>query len=159
MDGEELYRRYRDKVLAYIRARVDNEQDAEDLCSAVFMKAWTKLPDYDGQRAAVSTWLFTIAHNTVVDFLRSRRPSAELTDTIPAPERDPELEALAEALEAIPLRERDVIVLHYYQGLTLKEIAVHMRLAYSTVKLCHSRALEMLGQMLRPESAASAAGR
>ena len=63
------------------------------------------------------------------------------------------LEALAEALEALPERERDVIVLHYYHGLTLKEVAIHMRLAYSTVKLCHNRTLERLQQMLAPEEA------
>lgn len=156
IDGEELYRQYSGKVLAYIRARVDNEQDAEDLCSTVFMKAWANLPDYDGERASVSTWLFSIAHNAVVDHLRSRRPSAELTETIPAPERDPELEALAQAMESLPVRERDVIVLHYYQGLTLKEIAVHMRLAYSTVKLCHSRALAVLAELLGPGEEPSA---
>ena len=148
MDGEELYLRYRDKVLAYIRARVKNEQDAEDLCSTVFMKAWANLPDYDGQRSSVSTWLFSIAHNAIIDFYRGQRPEAELDETVPAPERDPELEALAEALEALPERERDVIVLYYYHGLTLKEIAVHMRLAYSTVKLCHSRTLEALRRMM-----------
>lgn len=156
IDGEELYRQYSGKVLAYIRARVDNEQDAEDLCSTVFMKAWANLPDYDGERASVSTWLFSIAHNAVVDHLRARRPSAELTETIPAPERDPELEALAQALESLPDRERDVIVLHYYQGLTLKEIAVHMRLAYSTVKLCHSRTLAVLAELLGPGEEPSA---
>ena len=68
-------------------------------------------------------------------------------------EQDMELEALAEALEALPERERDVIVLHYYHGLTLKEVAIHMRLAYSTVKLCHNRTLERLQQMLAPEEA------
>ena len=152
MDGEELYRGYRDKVLAYIRARVDNEQDAEDLCSTVFMKAWANLPDYDGQRSSVSTWLFSIARNAIIDFRRARRPAAVLDETVPAPEEDPELEALAEALEALPERERDVIVLHYYHGLTLKEVAVHMRLAYSTVKLCHGKTLERLQQMLGPET-------
>ena len=153
MDGEELYLRYRDKILSYIRARVENEQDAEDLCSTVFMKAWANLPDYDGQRSSVSTWLFSIARNVVIDFYRARRPTAELDETVPAPERDVELEALAEALEALSERERDVIVLHYYHGLTLKEVAVHMRLAYSTVKLCHNRTLERLQQMLAPEEA------
>lgn len=152
MDGEELYRQYRGKVLAYIRARVANEQDAEDLCSTVFMKAWAKLPDFDGQRSSVSTWLFSIAHNAVIDHYRARRPTAELDESLPTPEPDMELEALAQALEALPERERDVIVLHYYHGLTLKEVAAHMRLAYSTVKLCHSRTLERLGQMLAPEA-------
>ncbi len=151
MDGKELYLRYRDKLLFYIRARVENEQDAEDLCSTVFMKAWAHLPDYDGQRSSVSTWLFSIAHNVVIDFYRARRPTAELDEAVPAPERDMELEALAEALEALSERERDVIVLHYYHGLTLKEVAVHMCLAYSTVKLCHNRALKLLQQMLAPE--------
>ena len=111
MDGKELYLRYRDKVLFYIRARVENEQDAEDLCSTVFMKAWAHLPDYDGQRSSVSTWLFSIARNAVIDFYRARRPTAELDETVPVPERDMELEALADALEALSERERDVIVL------------------------------------------------
>ncbi len=148
LDGEELYRRFYPKVQGYIRARVQNQQDAEDLCSTVFMKVYAQLDSYDESRASLSTWIYAITRNTVTDFLRLQRPAAELDETVPAPEADPELEALADALEALPARERDLVILHYYHGLSLKEVAGKMGLGYSTVKLYHSQCLRRLERLL-----------
>ncbi len=148
LDGEELYRRFFPKVQGYIRARVQNQQDAEDLCSTVFMKVYAQLDSYDESRASLSTWIYAITRNTVADFLRLQRPAAELDETLPAPEADPELEGLADALEALPARERDLVILHYYHGLSLKEVAGKMGLGYSTVKLYHSQCLRRLERLL-----------
>ena len=148
LDGEELYRRFFPKVQGYIRARVQNQQDAEDLCSTVFMKVYAQLDSYDESRASLSTWIYAITRNTVADFLRLQHPTGELDETLPAPENDQELEDLADALEALPARERDLVILHYYHGLSLKEVAGKMGLGYSTVKLYHSQCLRRLERLL-----------
>ena len=148
LDGEELYRRFYPKVQGYIRARVQNQQDAEDLCSTVFMKVYAQLDSYDETRASLSTWIYAITRNTVADHLRLQRLVAELDEALPAPEADPELEDLADALEALPARERDLVILHYYHGLSLKEVAGKMGLGYSTVKLYHSQCLRRLERLL-----------
>ena len=54
------------------------------------------------------------------------------------------LNELADALEKLPQRERDLIILHYYTGLTLKEVAVKMSMSYSNTKLVHNKALMLL---------------
>ena len=67
-DIETLYAQYSSKVMGYIHARVRNRADAEDLCSDVFEKIQRKLEDFDPSKASVSTWIFTITRNTVIDY-------------------------------------------------------------------------------------------
>ncbi len=74
-----IYERYVDRVYAYCRRRVDDPQEAEDLCSLVFARALGGLGGYRGGN--VAAWLFQIAHNTVVKHYRARRTQAPLDET------------------------------------------------------------------------------
>jgi RNA polymerase sigma-70 factor (ECF subfamily) len=67
----ELYEEYLPKVFRFIRYRIDDNSIAEDLTSVVFEKALTKIHTYRSQKAMFSTWIFTIARNTVTDHLRT----------------------------------------------------------------------------------------
>ena len=58
------------------------------------------------------------------------------------------LESLADALGQLPQRERDIIILHYYSGKTLKSIAEIMDISYSYVKLLHAKALKVLREII-----------
>ena len=73
---EELYRTYLPKVYNYICYKVSDRNVAEDITSEVFERALTRLDTYRADRGAFSTWLFRIAHNLVVNHLRTmhRRP-------------------------------------------------------------------------------------
>ena len=125
--AEQIYLQYHDKVRAYVRGKIQEPHDVEDLVSAVFMKLVQKLDSYDPDKASVATWVYTITRNTVIDHYRTRRTlvamedymvdeaSAELTDDV--------LDSLADALLALKEKERDLIVLHYYTGYTLKTVA------------------------------------
>src|SRR5690606_31104714 len=73
-----LYERYFPRVYAYCLRRVDDPQEAEDLCSQVFTRALTGLHSYRG--GLVSAWLFRIAHTVVVNHYRSRRRVIPLDD-------------------------------------------------------------------------------
>jgi len=90
--------------------------------------------------------VYTITRNTVVDYFRTRRsvvafedymldeaPAAELTDDV--------LDSLAEALMSLKEKERDLIVLHYYSGHTLKTVAEMMGMSYINAKVIHKKAL------------------
>ena len=155
-DAAQIYLDYRDKVTRYVRSRVNNAHDAEDLVSAVFVKVYAKLPDYDSSRASLSTWIYVITQRTVVDWLRRARPTLELMDNLSSAQdeveaqflRSDSLSALAAALRALPERERDTVILHYYHGWKLKEIADRMGLSYTTVKAAHSSALAQLRRNL-----------
>ena len=63
MDAEQVYREYQPKVRAYVRGKIQDPHDVEDLVSAVFMKVVQKLDSYDPAKASVSTWVYTIARN------------------------------------------------------------------------------------------------
>ena len=81
-DIETLYAQYSTKVMGYIHARVRNRADAEDLCSDVFEKVQRKLGEFDSSKASVSTWIFTITRNTVIDHYRRSKPVEELDENL-----------------------------------------------------------------------------
>ena len=148
INAEQIYLQYHDKVRAYVRSKIQDPHDVEDLVSAVFMKIVQKLDSYDPAKASVSTWVYTITRNTVTDHFRARRALVALEDYMvdeaPMELGYDALDSLADALLALKERERDLIVLHYYTGHTLKEVAEMMGMSYINAKVIHKKALENL---------------
>ena len=146
--AEQIYLQYHDKVCAYVRGKVQDPHDVEDLVSAVFMKIVQKLGSYDSAKASVSTWVYTITRNTVTDHFRTRRTLAALEDYMVDEQllelNGDALDSLADALLTLKERARDLIVLHYYNGHTLKEVAEMMSMSYINAKVIHKKALESL---------------
>ena len=148
---EALYTQYRGKVLGYIRARVNNREDAEDLCQDVFVKVFRAADRYDAEKSAPGTWIYAVTRNAVIDYFRRNRPSEELPEDM-ADDALPEdavmqnalLDELAAALETLPDELTDIIVARYYDRLPLTEIAERMGLSYGAVKLRHQKALLLL---------------
>ena len=150
-DWEKIYETYSGKVMGYIAARVQRRADAEDLCADVFEKAYKKIDAYDEKKASMSTWIFTITRNTVIDYFRRNKVMDEPDENIAAEgEIDDELlsqetlSELAAALNKLPEELQDIIVLAYYDGKPLTEIAMMMRLSYGAVKIRHQKALALL---------------
>lgn len=151
----EIYSAYHKKVLAYLNGKVNDSYLAEDICAKVFLKVYEKLDSFDETKASVSTWIFTITRNTLTDYFRTRRVFSEIPEDL-ATESDIEenycqaetLDALADALTALPERERDLIILHYYSGKTLKETAECLGISYAYVKILHNKALASMKNYL-----------
>ena len=148
-NAEQIYLQYHDKVRAYVRSKIQDPHDVEDLVSAVFMKVVQKLDSYDPEKASVSTWVYTITRNTVTDHFRTRRDMVEFEDymadeTYSSAMTDDALESLADALLTLKEKERDLIVLHYYTGHTLKTVAEMMGMSYINAKVVHKKALAAL---------------
>lgn len=133
-DFEEVYRSYFRPLYAFVAYRVGDRQAAEDVTSQVFEKALNAYHKYDPERAAVSTWLFTIARNAVSDHFRnrSRQGHAELNErTAASPLGNPQadLEArerqqeLSAALAGLEAREQEMLALKFGAALTNREIA------------------------------------
>ena len=141
IEFERIYIEFRDKVTRYVRGKIANEQDAEDVVSDVFVKVFNGLYGYDRKKSSVSTWIYTIAHNTVIDHYKTAKSVCELPGNLCSEDN---IEDLANALERLTERERDIIILHYYSGKTLKNIAEKMNISYSYVKLLHGNALKAL---------------
>ena len=155
-DMETLYAQYSSKVMGYIHARIRNRADAEDLCADVFEKVQRKLAEFDPAKASVSTWIFTITRNTVIDHYRRSKPTEELDENLSENSEIDEsllntetLSELARALQALPEELRDLIVLRYYDGKPLTEVAEIMGLSYGAVKLRHQSALAKLRKAIQ----------
>ena len=154
-DLDRIYTEYSGKVMGYIRARIRSSAEAEDLHSEVFEKILKKIEEFDPFKASLNTWIFTITRNTVIDHFRRSKPSEELdenlSDNVELDEdllNSETLSELAAALRKLPQQMMDIIVLRYYDGKPLTEIAEMMNLSYGAVKLRHQNAVLMLRQAL-----------
>ena len=141
----ELYDYYMPKVFRYISYQVGNMDLAEDLTSAVFEKALTRLDSYRSNKAAFSTWLMTIARNTIIDHyrLKSRKITISIEEVFePASEeispeekiiRKEELEMLDTYLRELSQQEREIISLKFGAELSNRQIAKMLGLSESNV--------------------------
>jgi len=155
---ENLYEEYYQKVFGYIRSRVRTYQDAEDLCADVFVKVYEKLDTYDQSKSRISTWIFSVTRNTVIDYYRTYHLNEELPDefkdSISEDEPildDDSLETLASALKKLSEEERAIIVMRYYHGDSLQDISKKMKMSYGITKLRHRSALAKLKKLLKSQ--------
>ena len=143
------------QVYGFFAYRMRNRADAEDLTQQTFeraLKAWSR---YDPSRAAVGTWLLTIARNLLIDHLRAdrssrRQPLDDLDgghDALVAPDPRPDLGLepdLEHALASLGAREREIIALRFGGELTGPEIAELMGLSLANVQQILSRSLRRM---------------
>jgi len=151
IDKEKLYSEYHGKVYSYLVSKLCNKENAEDLCSDVFVKIYSHLDEFDSTQASVSTWIYSITRNTLYDYYRTSHELAELDENTSEEGlledsicSDETLEELAAALKTLSEKERDLILLYYYGGNSLKETADKIGISYSYAKALHSTALKNL---------------
>ena len=160
LSAETIYSTYSGRVMGYIMSRIRRRAEAEDLCADVFEKVVRKLPEFDPEKASLNTWIFTITRNTVIDFYRRTRPQEELDENLSDDSevdesllKEESLSELAQALKRMPQQLRDIVILRYYDGKPLTDIAKMMNLSYGAVKLRHQNALAILRSELSPDGA------
>ena len=148
MDKTQIYEEYHMKVLRYIQSKVNDYYLAEDLCSDVFVKVYEKLDTFDENKASFSTWIFTIVRNKLIDYYRTRKVTVEIPDDLTYDVEDDTneeaLETLASALEKLDERDRKLVIMHYYEGKTLKEVADELEISYIYAKVLHQKVLSSL---------------
>ncbi len=168
LKGEEdsleiLIDRHVGHIFNFIRQHVGNQDSAQDLTQEVFIKIWKNIKKFDAERN-FKIWMFQIARNTIIDFLRKKKniPFSELekygreefdaVDESPNPEEilDKKLSEsdVAKALEKMTPQFRSVIALYYQEGFNFREISEIMDEPLDTVKSRHRRALQMLKKLL-----------
>lgn len=152
---EQVYEEFHFKVLRYIQGQVNDYYLAEDLCSDVFVKVYEKLDTYNKSMASLSTWIFTITRNKLIDYYRTRKVTCEVPETLSIEEEDEELftpeqlSSLAKALSQLDSRKKDLIVMHYYHQISLKDVASKLNISYAYVKVLHKAALNDLKKLLK----------
>jgi len=153
MEWEEIYSAEMPRVFNYFRYLLGNDQMAEDLTADTFRKAWQHRQRYNRDRAKFSTWLFTIARRTAVDYFRCQRAEdpLEAAATLAgagSPESKiqflDEISRLATILNRFPNRERQLIALKFGAGLTHREIARQMHLTETNISTLLQRVVRKL---------------
>lgn len=154
----QLYTLYFDRIYRYVRLKLGNAVDAEDITSAVFFNAWRTIHNFSPQReSSFAAWLFRLAHNAVVDRFRSMRDivSLDATDQRPAiramhpsPEAQVErkltISELTAALAQLTEEQREVVLLRFVEGLSAREVGDIMGKQEGAVRGMQFRAIEAL---------------
>ncbi len=160
---EDLFREYHPRVYAYVRYRIPDVAEAEDLTSDILERALTYLASFDARKGAFSTWLFRIAHNTWVNHVKRhqrRNPHHvdlgagidNLAANEPTPEQSmlhkEEIAQMLTCLGTLPSRQQEILSLRFAGRLTNREIARVLDMNERTVSVTILRALRKLRQQL-----------
>ena len=147
---EDLVRLYYGKIYNYIFFRVCEQSLAEDLTQDVFVKLTKHIHSYV-PTASFSSYLYRIAHNTMVDHFRSAKPGGEMPENRAAPDTLSQVDAkldVARMLAALPAEQRECIILYYMQELTYREIAQILDIPIPTAKSRVRRGLAACKNMM-----------
>ncbi len=157
---EVLYGRYVRPVFGLALRRLGDRGHAEDAVQDAFAAVWRSAATYRPERGAAGAWLYTVARNSIVDRLRRGGPAtdAELPELASA-EAGPAERAedsdvswrVHRALEELQPREREVIELAYWSGMSQSEVAEYLGLPLGTVKTRTRSGLARLASMLEGE--------
>lgn len=157
-DFSELYDEYFDRVNRYLRCRVFNSWDADDLTAIVFIKALEKFDQYS-RTSPFASWIFRIAHNAFVDFLRKNRElpieheeilDGKIDDTWQPEQKaltNEEIRQLKDRLEQLTPDQRDVLSLRYFADLKIHQVAEVLGKTESSVKMISHRGLHQLQKL------------
>jgi len=158
--------RYRDSIYFMLLKMVNNQSDAEDLTIEAFGKAFRNLDSYT-PKFAFSTWLFRIATNNCVDFIRKKQMSpapfdgtldnfdnvtVNIQSDLPDPEESlinhQKIAALKDIINQLKPRYRSLIQLRYYKEYSYEEISDELKIPIGTVKAELYRAKNLLYNIL-----------
>ncbi len=163
----DLMQRYKESIYFMVLKMVNNKDDAQDLTVETFGKAFQKLDKYQPE-FAFSTWLFRIATNNCIDFIRKKKlntlsidrmidedgnnhPLQIKSDTLNPEEtsiKKQQSQELKLIVEGLPQRYRNLITLRYFEELSYDEIARELDLPLGTVKAQLFRARDLLSNVL-----------
>jgi RNA polymerase sigma-70 factor (ECF subfamily) len=161
-----LTARHAPRVFALARRMLADVPEAEDVTQETMLRLWKIAPDWQADRATLSTWLYRVASNLCIDRLRRRgRPGRvlagnalpEIPDETPGPERRllarDQAAALAQALDTLPDRQRLAIVLRHFEDRSNPEIAAILDASVEAVESLLARARRDLAARLAPRKA------
>lgn len=160
-DGEafaQLYEEHFDKVYRYVHLRLGDRTEAEDLTQDVFTKALEAIGSYKWRSLPFASWLFRIAHNEVIDYLRKheRVEKVAMEDVTLVAESDPlyttmrniEIERLVEGIKNLSPAQREVISLRFGAELSIAEVAKALGKSPGTIKALQYNGIVALRNML-----------
>jgi RNA polymerase sigma-70 factor (ECF subfamily) len=147
---------YKGRILSYVYRVVRNYHDAEDITFDTFIKCFRSLASFDRSRS-FSTWLFTIAHNQTIDFLRKSKQEYEYFDERHAVRDDfvekyemkKKIEKIDRALAQLPPLDRELVVLFHREEYSYQDISEILKIPVTTIKTRLHRARKRLSELVQ----------
>ena len=158
----QLYHRHAPWILGLAYRILGNRRDAEDLLHDVLIEIWDKAAGYDSGRGSVRSWIAIRARSRALDRIRALKVirntqtvetaieaySTEICESI---ENNVDHRLARSALEQLPAKQRSVLEMNYFEGLTCREIAERHAIPVGTVKSRLSSALSALRNHLKSQ--------
>ncbi len=162
---EQLYLRYADRLFRYVVGQTGSASLAEDVVGDTMIAAFENLERFDPERGSFGAWLFTIARHRTADeqrrlsriwraFSRHGVDSSIEEDTLSAVIRSEQAARMRSAINQLPRRDREVLLLRYAAGLSGPEIAEMLDISPGAVRVRLHRALRRLSDELGDDDAA-----
>jgi len=156
-----IYHRYIRSIFGLALQRLRDRGQAEDAVQDMFAAVWRSAGSYRPERGPAAPWLYAIARNAIVDRQRSRAEMPVEVPDMTSDEAGPADRAetsfvswrVHRALETLPDREREVVELAYWSGLSQSEVASFLDIPLGTVKTRTRSALAHLADVLEGELA------
>ncbi|MCK4755651.1 RNA polymerase sigma factor [candidate division WOR-3 bacterium] len=154
---DELVRRHQVKIHDLCYKMLRNYDDAKDLAQETFLKAYRKINKFAG-RSKFSTWLYRIAVNNCLNFIKKQRPTEELFEEITSSGKDDPVqkykskkfrEMIKRAVAKLPEVQKAVFTLRTLEDLSYQEVSEILKKPVSTIKVNHHLAVKNLRNYLR----------
>lgn len=160
----QLYDAYMERIYRFVYFRVEDQQTAEDITSQVFLKAWSNLDRFQFSRTPYLAWLYTIAHNAVIDHYRTRKVTTALDDVqLSQPDHSElveneidltvEMKSVKTALRSLTDDQQKVLTLKFIEGMSNNEIARHLGKREGAIRALQMRGLQALAKQLEEKMA------
>ena len=160
----EFYKNYAPKLLIYLKKKLPKEEDAQEIVNDVFFEAIDALALFQ-EKSSILTWLYSIAHNKIVDFYRKRKIKSFLLSQAPFLEivakdiHNPEFEfeknrvrdKIESSLFALSDHYKKILKMHYEQDMPVKDIAEILHLSFSATQSLLFRARQSFKQTYERE--------
>jgi RNA polymerase sigma-70 factor (ECF subfamily) len=156
----QLYEENFDRIYRYIVLKIGDRTEAEDMTQQVFLNVLKSISSYKWKGMPFTSWLYRIAHNQIVDYLRkkSKRTIVPLDESMPSVGGDPEhlavrkvqIEELAIAAKKLTPAQQEVISLRFAAELSVAEVAEVMGKSEGAVKALQHSAIVALRKVLSP---------
>ncbi|MCI0609598.1 MAG: sigma-70 family RNA polymerase sigma factor [Anaerolineae bacterium] len=154
-----IYDAYMERIYRFIYFLVDDQQTAEDITSQVFLKAWSNLHCFRFSRTPNLGWLYTIAHNAVIDHYRTRKPTTALEDVqLSQPDYSEaveneidlavEMKSIKAAMRNLTSDQQQVLTLRFIEGMSNTEIAQQLGKREGAIRALQMRGLQALAKHL-----------
>jgi RNA polymerase sigma-70 factor (ECF subfamily) len=154
-----LYEAYNSRIYRYVYFRVSDEGLVEDITSDIFLKVWKNLNTYQGGQSAFMTWIYRIAHNTVIDYYRTRKAVVSMEDVKEVKlcyyddveeklDNQFQSQQLCTAIASLTKEQQQVLLLKFVAGMSTAEIAQKTHKQEGAVRALQMRGLHRLSKCL-----------